>query len=113
MSPNKGYGRSTRSSACLRVYVFPHWADRAFTSIGRSDSCTKRIDYIEDHNGARTADLVRSYLSSIGNWYGERSDDYINPSYVTNGACRTGAGQAGAHSQRRRAASAMGRMREG
>jgi integrase len=63
---------------CLRVYVFPHWADRAFTSIGRSD-LAKLIDYIEDHNGARTADLVRSYLSSIGNWYGERSDDYINP----------------------------------
>jgi len=63
---------------CLRVYVNPHWANRPFTNIGRSD-LAKLMDYIEDHHGARTADLVRSYLSSIGNWYGERSDDYVNP----------------------------------
>jgi len=63
---------------CLRVYVNPHWVNRPFTSIGRSD-LAKLMDYIEDHHGARTADLVRSYLSSIGNWYGERSDDYVNP----------------------------------
>jgi integrase len=63
---------------CLRVYVYPHWVDRAFTTIGRSD-LAKLKDNIEDHHGARTADLVGSYLSTIGNWYGERSDDYINP----------------------------------
>src|SRR5262245_56375091 len=37
---------------CLARYVFPHWADRAFTSIRRSD-VTALLDHIEDRHGAR------------------------------------------------------------
>jgi integrase len=62
----------------LRVYVFPHWAERPFTSLRRSDVAAL-LDHIEDHHGPRMADVVLGVVRSIGNWYGSRSDDYLSP----------------------------------
>jgi integrase len=63
---------------CLRVYVYPHWETRAFASLGKSD-LAKLLDHIEDNHGPRMADVVHGHIRSIANWYGERSDDYVNP----------------------------------
>ena len=63
---------------CLRVYVYPHWATRVFTSLGRTD-LAKLLDYIEDHHGRRMADVVAGHVRGVGNWYSDRSDDYVNP----------------------------------
>src|SRR5262249_12310865 len=41
----------------LRVYVYPHWETRVFTSLGRSD-LAKLLDHVEDHHGRRMADVV-------------------------------------------------------
>jgi integrase len=62
----------------LRVYVFPHWAARPFTSLRRSDVAAL-LDHVEDHHGSRMADVVLGVVRSIGNWYGSRSDDYLSP----------------------------------
>jgi integrase len=62
----------------LETYVYPHWADRDFISIRRSD-ITALMDRIEDESGARTADLVKAYASSIASWYALRNDDYVSP----------------------------------
>jgi integrase len=62
----------------LEKYVYPHWADRDFISIRRSD-ITALMDRIEDESGARTADLVKAYASSIASWYALRNDDYVSP----------------------------------
>ncbi|MGB6807854.1 MAG: integrase arm-type DNA-binding domain-containing protein [Pseudolabrys sp.] len=63
---------------CLSKYVFPHWAERDFIGIRRSDVATL-LDYIEDHHGSRQADLVLGILRSIANWYATRHDDYLSP----------------------------------
>ena len=63
---------------CLGKYVFPHWADRDFIGIRRSDVATL-LDYIEDHHGSRQADLVLGILRSIANWFATRHDDYLSP----------------------------------
>jgi integrase len=62
----------------LEKYVYPHWADRDFISIKRSDVAAL-LDRIEDESGSRTADLVRSYASSIASWYALRNDNYVSP----------------------------------
>jgi integrase len=63
---------------CLSKYVFPHWAERDFISLKRSD-VAKLLDYIEDHHGSRQADLVLSILRSISNWFAKRDNDYVSP----------------------------------
>jgi integrase len=62
----------------LRVYIYPHWAERPFTSLRRSNVAAL-FDHVEDHHGARMADVVLGVVRSIGNWYGSRSDDYLSP----------------------------------
>jgi integrase len=75
---------------CLAKYVFPHLADRAFTSIRRSD-ITALLDYVEDNHGARQADLVLATVRSIANWYATRNDDYLSP--FTRGMRRSSGGK--------------------
>ena len=58
--------------------MLPFWADRPFAELRRSDVAAL-LDHIEDSHGRRMADMVRARLSSIGNWYAERVDDYVNP----------------------------------
>ena len=62
----------------LEMYVYPHWAERDFISIKRSD-VAKLLDQIEDRNGSRMADVVLSYLRAIANWFSSRDDDYVSP----------------------------------
>jgi integrase len=62
----------------LRVYVFPHWAERPFEDIKRSD-VTKLLDYVEDHHGPRQADAVLGVVRQIARWHASRNDDYVVP----------------------------------
>jgi integrase len=63
---------------CLAKYVFPHWGNRPFTGMRRSD-VSALLDYVEDNHGAPQADKVLKVVRSIGNWYATRNDDYISP----------------------------------
>jgi integrase len=63
---------------CLAKYVYPHWADRDFVGIKRSD-VTELLDYIEDEHGSRQADVVLGIVRSIANWFTKRSNDYVSP----------------------------------
>jgi integrase len=62
----------------LAKYVLPHWANREFTSLRRSDIAAL-LDRIEDEHGPRQADTVLGDLRSIGNWYSARHDEYVPP----------------------------------
>jgi integrase len=62
----------------LTKYVLPHWANREFSSLRRSDIAAL-LDRIEDEHGPRQADTVLGDLRSIGNWYSARHDDYVPP----------------------------------
>ena len=63
---------------CLKKYIFPHWAEREFESIRRSD-VTRLLDHVEDQHGARQADVVLTIVRAICNWYATRNDDYTTP----------------------------------
>jgi integrase len=65
---------------CLDKYVLPHphWADRDFISIRRSDIAAL-LDHLDDASGPRQADMVLAILRSIANWYATRHDDYVSP----------------------------------
>jgi integrase len=60
------------------MYVYPHWADRDFISIKRSDVAAL-LDQIEDRNGSRMADLVLAFVRSIAHWFASRDDSYVSP----------------------------------
>ena len=62
----------------LRKYILPDMGERAFVSIKRSD-VARLLDKIEDHNGARQADVALSIMRGVANWYGTRDDDYVSP----------------------------------
>jgi integrase len=63
---------------CLRRYVYPHWQNRPFTEIKRSD-VARLLDHIEDEHGARQADAVLTIIRSICTWYSTRDDNYVVP----------------------------------
>ena len=65
-----------RSSACLTKYVLPHWREREFESLRRSD-VARLLDHVEDNHGRRQADVVLSVVRAIGNWHASRNDDYV------------------------------------
>jgi len=62
----------------LTKYVLPHWKNKDFIKINRSD-ITSLLDYVEDHHGRRQADVVLTNVRSIANWFAIRNDDYISP----------------------------------
>jgi integrase len=62
----------------LNKLVVPHWQDRPFRDIRRSD-VTALLDRIEDENGSRQAGVVLAIVSKLFNWYAARSDDYSSP----------------------------------
>jgi integrase len=74
----KGLRSQAEIERCLKKYVYPHWADRAFTSIRRSDIAAL-LDHIEDSNGSRQADAVLAIIRSIANWFASRDDSYASP----------------------------------
>ena len=59
-------------------YILPHWRDKVFTEIRRSD-IAKLLDAIEDKHGPSTADHVLSALRQIASWVQSRDDDYVPP----------------------------------
>ena len=77
---------------CLRKYVIPHWGEREFTSIRRSD-VTGLLDYVEDHHGSRQADVVLSLVRAVANWHATRHDDYVVPFVRGMGRVKPGAGR--------------------
>jgi integrase len=62
----------------LEKYAYPHWQDRDFISIKRSD-ISALLDYVEDQHGKRQADLVLSHARAIANWFASRDDSYVSP----------------------------------
>jgi integrase len=62
----------------LRKHVYPHWGERDFTSLRRSDVAAL-LDHIEDHHGPHQADYVLAIVRNISNWYASRNDDYLSP----------------------------------
>jgi integrase len=62
----------------LERYVLPHWRDRPFTAIRRSDVAAL-LDHVEDHHSAWVADEVLTVLGSVSSWYASRNDNYAPP----------------------------------
>jgi integrase len=62
----------------IEKYVLPHWRDRPFTAIRRSDVATL-LDAVEDKHGPWVADQVLTVLGSVASWYATRHDDYTPP----------------------------------
>jgi integrase len=62
----------------LDMYVLPHWRDRPFAEIRRSD-VAKLMDAIEDKHGAWVADSALATLRGVASWYAARNDDYTPP----------------------------------
>lgn len=63
---------------CLNKYILPHWRDREFEDIRRSD-VTPLLDGIVKRHGARQADYVLAIVRGIMNWQATRLDDYVSP----------------------------------
>jgi integrase len=66
----------------LDVYILPHWRDRPFAEIRRSD-VAKLMDAVEDAHGAWVADAVLTTLRGVAAWFAGRNDDYQLP-FVRN-----------------------------
>jgi integrase len=62
----------------LEKYVLPHWRDRPFMEIKRSDVAAL-LDHVEDRHGAWTADAVLTVLRSVASWHSARDDGYVPP----------------------------------
>jgi integrase len=74
----KALRSGTEIRRSLEKYVLPHWGDREFSDIRRSD-VTRLLDYIEDNHGAVQADRVLAYVRAISNWHSTRVDNYVGP----------------------------------
>jgi integrase len=62
----------------LEKYVLPHWRDRPFMELRRSDVAAL-LDRTEDLHGRWTADEVLAVLGSVASWFAARNDDYTPP----------------------------------
>jgi integrase len=62
----------------LDVYVLPHWRDRPFADIRRSD-VARLLDAVEDKHGPWVADGALAILRGVASWYAARNDDYTPP----------------------------------
>jgi integrase len=62
----------------LDQYVLPHWRDRIFADIRRSDVAAL-LDAVEDKHGPWVADSVLSVLRATASWFATRNDDYTPP----------------------------------
>jgi integrase len=73
-----GLRRAVAYERIVNVYILPHWRDRTFIALRRSD-VAKLLDVIEDRHGPAMADQVLSVLRMTASWVRERSDDYTSP----------------------------------
>ena len=74
----KGLRSQPQIQRLLRKLVYPRWASRPFTGLRRSDIAAL-LDHVQDHHGARQADLVLAIVRGISNWFAVRDDDYLSP----------------------------------
>ena len=74
----KGLRSGDELQRVLEKYVLPHWRDRPFADIRRSDVAAL-LDAIEDEHGHWTADSVLSVLRALSSWYASRNDGYTPP----------------------------------
>jgi integrase len=74
--------RTLRSAPDIRrildKHILPRLGGMEFTQIKRS-TISKLLDHVEDEAGARAADLVLSYMTSICRFFAARNDDYAIP----------------------------------
>jgi len=73
----KGLRSAPEIERLLRKFVFPHWGERDFVSIRRSD-ISKLLDNIEK-DSAWNADHVLSVTRKISKWHATRDEDYSSP----------------------------------
>jgi integrase len=69
---------SVEQRRILEKYVLPHWRDRPFTEIKRSDVAAL-LDIIEDRHGSWMADSTLTVLRSVASWHSARDDSYTPP----------------------------------
>jgi integrase len=62
----------------LEKYVLPHWRDRPFAEVRRSD-VARLLDAVEDKHGAWVADATLAQLRAVASWFASRDDDYQLP----------------------------------
>jgi integrase len=78
----KGLRTGTEIKRVLNRYVLPHWSDRPFADIKRSD-IARLLDALEDERGAWVADSALGALRAVASWYASRQDSYVPP-FVRN-----------------------------
>jgi integrase len=74
----KGMRTADEMRRVLDRYVLPHWRDRVFAEIRRSD-IANLLDHVEDEHGAWVADSTLAMLRAVASWYATRNDDYVPP----------------------------------
>ena len=82
----KGLRSEGEVTRLLKAHVYPHWKDRAFLDIRRSDVAAL-LDEVEDDHGARQADYVLAIVRGVMNWFASRHDNYAPP--IVKGMRRT------------------------
>jgi integrase len=73
-----GLRRAAEYQRVVNVYILPHWRDRAFVELKRSDAATL-LDHVEDNHGPHQADVVLAVLRAAANWLRDREDSYAPP----------------------------------
>jgi integrase len=83
----KGLRSARDYERLINKLVLPHWRDRPFEAIRRSD-VANLLDIIETECGPRQADKVLAIVRKMMAWYATRSDTYSTP--VVRGMHRHG-----------------------
>jgi integrase len=73
-----GLRRAAEYERIVAKYILPHWHNRAFVALKRSDAATL-LDYVEDNHGPHQADAVLAILRTAANWLRDREDSYAPP----------------------------------
>jgi integrase len=73
-----GLRRAAEYERIVNVYILPHWCERAFVELRRSDAA-QLLDYVEDRHGPHQADVVLAVLRAAANWLRDREDSYAPP----------------------------------
>ena len=71
----KGLRSAPEIERVLNKYVMPHWRDREFREIRRSDAA-RLLDTVEDNHGKHQADHVLAHIRGVMRWFETRDDDY-------------------------------------
>ena len=71
----KGLRSAPEIERVLNKYVMPHWRDREFREIKRSDAA-RLLDTVEDNHGKHQADHVLAHIRGVMRWFETRDDDY-------------------------------------